>query len=290
VDAGLAWFEALLDDAAVFPPGNAPLPTAVHDHERHRRAGHAFMVGPLLVPDTGLADLAPLVADRADPLDISLVVTGGAGAIEPALVHAGRAAGLRVRAIECAARDDDLVSAVRRVTRMADSYSDDITVWVELPQLTEDAPTPGWLSGLDELATTGYGLKYRTGGLTAEAFPTEMQLAGVIHSALDRELVTKLTAGLHNAVRHRGPDGCEHHGFLNVLNAFDAARTGATLSDVETLLASRDGPALAGRLDERGPEAATRTRRAFASFGTCSILDPVHDLTELGWTWTKVDR
>jgi hypothetical protein len=290
VNAGTEWFEALLDDAAVFPPGNAPLETALEDHDRHRTSEHAFMVGSLVIPDTALPELARLVATRSDPVGVNLVVSGGAGAIEPALTYAGRSDGLQICATECAARDDNLVAAVRRIVAMTEASIDDVSVWVELPPLTEDVPTPGWLAGLDELATTGYGFKFRTGGVSAEAFPTETQLARVIDSALDRELVTKFTAGLHNAVRYRDSDGFEHHGFVNVLNAFEAARAGAGPGDVEALLGSRDGPALAQRLRDRDQETAMRTRRAFASFGTCSILEPVDDLADLGWTWKATDR
>ena len=40
----------LVDDAAVFPPGNAALPDAVAAHREHRAAWYADLVGPLLVP------------------------------------------------------------------------------------------------------------------------------------------------------------------------------------------------------------------------------------------------
>ena len=45
-----ALFARLVDDAAVFPPGNAPLPEAVTAHLTHRTAWYASLVGPLMVP------------------------------------------------------------------------------------------------------------------------------------------------------------------------------------------------------------------------------------------------
>ena len=160
---------------------------------------------------------------------------------------------------------------------------EEIKFWVELPPLDADVPTAGWLHGLDEIAIAGYRLKHRTGGETADAYPSETQLAQVIDAALDREVATKLTAGLHRAVRHRDPeDGFEHHGFLNVLAAFDAGRDGAGPADVAELLSSRDGAELAARLQARGPRAAASTRQAFVSFGSCSIDEPVADLRALG--------
>jgi hypothetical protein len=45
-----ALFDGLVDDAAVFPPGNAPLDRALIGHRRHREAWYAGLVGPLVVP------------------------------------------------------------------------------------------------------------------------------------------------------------------------------------------------------------------------------------------------
>jgi hypothetical protein len=277
------WVSHLVDDAAWFPPGNLPLDETIPAHDRHLASDHEVVVGPLLVPDRELPVVAALTDRRADAVAVHLVISGGAGAIDPALALAGRSPGLSVVGVESAARDDDLTAAVRRVATIAASAPGEIRFWVELPPLEADAPTPGWLRALDEIAVAGYGLKYRTGGETADACPTETQLASVIDAALDREVTTKLTAGLHRAVRHcdRG-SGFEQHGFLNVLAAFDAARDGAGSADLIDLLSWRDGLRLAAHLRERGPQAAASTRRAFASFGSCSIDEPVADLRHLG--------
>jgi hypothetical protein len=48
-------FTALLDDAAVFPPGNLPLAEAVNAHHGHRRSAYAELVGPLVLPAAALA-------------------------------------------------------------------------------------------------------------------------------------------------------------------------------------------------------------------------------------------
>jgi hypothetical protein len=283
VAADDAWVSRLVDDAAWFPPGSLPLDQAIPAHDDHLASDHAYVVGPLLLADRELPAVASLTADRSEPVVAHLVISGGAGAIEPALALAERNDRLQVVGVESAARDDDLASAVRRVATIAASAPEEIMFWVELPPLDADLPTAGWLQGLDEIAIAGYGLKYRTGGETADAYPSEAQLAHVIDAALDREVPTKLTAGLHRAVRHRAPeDGFEHHGFLNVLAAFDAGRDGAGPADVAELLSSRDGAELAARLQARGPQAASSTRRAFVSFGSCSIDEPVADLRALG--------
>src|SRR4051794_1560029 len=81
-------FDRLVDDAAVFPPGLAPLDVAVREHLDRREGRYAAHIGPLLVPATAAAELAGLAArdDRAvaEPLAVSLVVRPGAP-LEPLL-------------------------------------------------------------------------------------------------------------------------------------------------------------------------------------------------------------
>ena len=86
VDAMDALFAGLVDDAAVFPPGNASVPDAVRRHREHRAAWYAPLIGPLVVPDTELA-AGVAGGDRAarrgrpDELAVSVVISGGAGGL-----------------------------------------------------------------------------------------------------------------------------------------------------------------------------------------------------------------
>jgi hypothetical protein len=84
----------------------------------------------------------------------------------------------------------------------------------------------------------------------------------------------------HRAVRHRDDQiGCWQHGFLNILLATHAARTGG---DVVAVLDERDPAALVGLAGGISHTAARATRRLFAGYGSCSVPEPVADLTELG--------
>ncbi len=47
----------LVDDAAIFPPGNAPLPEAVTAHLERRSTPYADLVGTFVVDDRRLPDL-----------------------------------------------------------------------------------------------------------------------------------------------------------------------------------------------------------------------------------------
>ncbi len=217
---------------------------------------------------------------------MNLVVTGGAGAIEPAVTWVSRSEGLSLRALEFALRDEeDLAHNAQRLVHVVDSLGeelDDVTVFAEPPNPRGD-PSHGWLAALDELAAREIALKFRTGGLTEDLFPSSSQLATCIESALDRELPFKCTAGLHQAVRHRDETtGFEHHGFLNVLLATRASpRRGLARTRSRRSSTTADGDALAARLTA-DPALAGRTRRWFTSFGSCSVLEAHEDLVELG--------
>ena len=282
------WLKTFVDDASLFPPAGTPLEQAVAEHRTHRASEYAALVGGFVVSDVKLPDLARLVAtgEPAEPLEVNLVVSGGAGALEPAVTWVGRSEGLRLRAVEFALRDeDDLAHNARRFVQVLDSLGevlDGVDLFGEPPMLREDTAPHGWLSALDELAAREISCKFRTGGATDDLFPGAAQLAACIEAALDRELPFKCTAGLHNAVRHRdGDTGFEHHGFLNVLLATRTSLDGGGPDAVVAVLEDTDGPALASRLDA-DPALAGRTRRWFTSFGSCSVLEAHDDLVELG--------
>jgi len=264
-----AW-SGLVDDAAIFPPGDTPLPEAVSAHVARREEWYADLVGSFVVTDVQLPEVST-------PLRVAVVVTGGAGAIEGALRLAARG-GHDVAGVEIALRDlDDLAGNARRVAAAADANGlEPERVHVELPHVPD---TGSWLRAADEVASTGMRLKFRTGGLEEHAFPHAHALARWIDAALDRETPFKCTAGLHNAVRHDNVDGFTHHGFLNVLLATIRAFDGAAPDDVASLLDERDPDALVAAARE---EDLVRGRRWFTSFGSCSVREPLDDLTALG--------
>jgi hypothetical protein len=269
-----AW-TGLVDDAAVFPPGDAELPDAVAAYDARRSEWYADLVGPLVVKDTQLPDVPTEVP-------VSVVLTGGAGAVAGVAALADRR-GHRLVALEAAVRDlDDLAGNVRRISTAVDAARAegglaDTQVYVELPPAT---PTPDWLRAADAVAEAEARLKFRTGGTEAHLFPEAVTVASWIDAALDRETPFKCTAGLHHAVRHRDHDtGFEHHGFLNVLLATRRAFDGGTVAEVAEVLDdhyANDLVALARTSDLAG------ARRWFTSYGSCSITEPLDDLVGLG--------
>jgi hypothetical protein len=269
-----AW-AGLVDDAAIFPPGDAPLPEAVAAYQQRREEWYADLVGPFVVRDT---DLPHVPID----LPVAVVLTGGAGAVA-GVASLALKRGHRLVAVEAAVRDlDDQAGNVRRINAAvdaarADGGLTDTEVYVELPQAD---PTPDWLAAADAVAEAEHHLKFRTGGVEAELFPTAITVAAWIDAALDRETSYKCTAGLHHAVRHRDHEtGFEHLGFLNVLLATRVAFDGGSREEVARVLDdhyANDLVAMARQSDLAG------ARRWFTSYGSCSVSDPLDELVGLG--------
>jgi hypothetical protein len=275
-----AQFAHLVDDAAVFPPGNMPLHDAVPAHRAHRASEYADLVGGFVISDLRIPDLLE-VLDEADdaeesPLGVNVVVSGGAGAIESAARWSTRTPLLELRALELALRDEeDLPHNAQRVVHALDAASadlGDVLVYVEPPRLHGE-PSPGWLGALDELGARELPIKLRLGGVDADAVPTPTEVVAAIDAALDRELPFKCTAGLHHAIRHDG-----QHGFLNVLAATLALLDADGSDAAVALLEETSADVVVHRL---GDDVA-RGRRWFRSFGSCSVLEPHDDLVDLG--------
>lgn len=269
----------LCDDAALFPPGNAPLDIAVPAHSGHARSAHAPLVGTFVFPAGRLGELAEFLGRRtsSDELVLSLTVPTGTASVPAALERAAAIPGVSVAALEIAVTAeqsiDDLFAELDEIAATAP----ELDIFVEVPR---DERRPGILA---RLAGTPYAAKFRTGGVVAEAYPDETELADAIHTVVSGSVKFKATAGLHHAVRNTDPEtGFEQHGFLNVLAAVAAALDGAGSAELAAVLAERDGAVLADRLEGLSAERITSARNLFLSFGTCSISDPLTDLLELG--------
>ncbi|HET8796166.1 MAG TPA: hypothetical protein VFO89_00655, partial [Thermoanaerobaculia bacterium] len=101
------------------------------------------------------------------------------------------------------------------------------TVYVEITDLAL----------LDAIARHGLRAKIRTGGVTADAFPSPQTIARFLRACRERGVAFKATAGLHHPLRCVRPLTYEPdaptgtmHGFLNVFLA------AAMLDDAEAIL------------------------------------------------------
>ena len=252
-------FDHFFDDAAIFPPGNAPMEIAVRAHLKALDSPLARHVGPFVCSADRLPALGDALSSVAvEALDLVLVTPIGTAPVAIATVH--EEPRLRLRSVEVAGTEPgDALPEVPSGTRLL----------VERPLRPPFDLPPGT------------SLKLRTGGESAEAFPDDKSLGAAIARAVEDDLSFKLTAGLHHAVRHTDPEtGFEHHGFLNVVLAVHAGLEDG--DDLAAVLAERDASVVASAVAGLDEPARGRVRSHFLSFGTCSIAEPVDDLRGLG--------
>ncbi|MGQ4271710.1 hypothetical protein [Nocardiopsis changdeensis] len=283
--AGDALYRSLFDDAALFPPGNAPMGEALPAHRGHRTSSRAAYVGPFLVSDARVAELrAVLSREDGDhpPLGVVVTVPGGADGVAPAVEAVLADPALRLEGLEVAAPPGgaDGVAAVLNA-HLPDGSGGHGSVQGYVEVSRQGGPE-GARADLAALASAGLRAKFRTGGVTAQAHPDEDELAAYLYAAVDLGVPFKCTAGLHHAVRHTTAEGFEQHGFLNVLLAADTLVRGGSAAEAAAVLADRDGGALAARAKGLAAGEAAAVRAAFRSFGTCSIIEPLEDLIVLG--------
>ena len=271
-------FEGLVDDAALFPPGNAPMGEAVEAHVRHRDGPYGAALGRFLCPASRLAELEAALDGRVaaeDDILLGVVVDTGTDGIAEAIetVEADPRLVLAMVEVPLPADTTDLVGAAKSVVEAMP----DLEAYVEIPR------RPGWEDALALVGDSAYGAKLRTGGASADLFPTEDELAAFLGRCVADEVPFKCTAGLHDAIRHRDPDtGFEHHGFLNILLATAAAiRYGAGHTDVLNLVRETDGQVLAARFRSLDLPETVVARSFFVAYGSCSFDEPIEALTGL---------
>lgn len=287
-DAVPPLFRRLVDDAALFPPGNAPMPVALTEHHHHLGAPYAALVGPFLVP---AARWPEFTASAAGRLEVGLIGAGDVGQ----LVGAARQAiadervGLAQLETPLVRSGEVVTSAVTTARRIREELGEaDFDLFLEIPRVD------GWLDAVAALAELPRPYrawsKLRTGGPTADAFPTEAELAAFVETCLRRDHPFKLTAGLHRAIRHTDPrTAFEHHGYLNVLAAgclgwWPAGGAPGGLTTVTEAIAARDPAPLVAVARETPPRSgeSSESRTWFRSYGSCSVAEPLGDLAALG--------
>ncbi|WP_189246570.1 hypothetical protein [Streptosporangium pseudovulgare] len=300
----MSLFEALVDDAGLFPPTALPMADALRRHRDDLDTGSPVLTHRFLCPASRLAELrahleeagfpgAGPLADEADRAGRTERTdeAGRTGRTERA-DEAGRT-GRTERADEAdGAGPAGRVAEPIRLGLILDTPEvpplDGLTVeLVEVPggrAVALDIPARQFVevtaAQLPIDPPPGGGLKIRCGGLTAAAFPTPRELGAFITHCAERGIPFKATAGLHNAVRHFHPGlGTDRHGFLNLVLGVCAAVEGR---DPVPVLTTTDVGELV-RLAQAVPDdTAERARRLLVSYGSCSTSTPIDDLTALG--------
>jgi hypothetical protein len=236
-------FDRLVDDTSLLAPrATAPaVDVVVARHLAARDGRYGGVLGQLVCPVSRLPQLVRELARSAPtrPVDVSLVVDTGLGAVPKALSTVfSRSSLLTPRTIETAAPVD--VDAVW-LERVAEFVPDDVVAVVEplRPVGVDEAGTAAWLDAVRRIAGNGCTPKLRCGGARAWDVPSVVEVERFVRAVVDAK-GGFVALGLRPVTRAKG--AAERHGVLNLLVAVARAQAGG---DVAAALTGTDGAALA---------------------------------------------
>lgn len=289
--------ENLIDYAGLFPPAELPMADAVRNYAAYRQSEYSWMLGKFIVPASRLEEFEQAAAEFW-PRDgeagfWKLSVLGGAS-LKDDLANVNRfsrrhsfgeqAAAVMIDTIEFKASAVAEIEAAMRVMHPT------LSCFIEIP-ITND-PT----ELIRAIGEEGAFAKVRTGGVTADAFPSSQNLARFITACADEDVGFKATAGLHHPLRSVNrltyqPDSASAmmHGFLNVFLAAAFAQSGTSFQQLVEMLDETSLEAF--RIEERSITwqdemlvvgHIRNARHLFSiSFGSCSFTEPIEDLQRL---------
>ena len=274
----------IVDYAGLFPPASLDMATAVQNYLAYRGETSSWMLGRFVAPVARLAELRSEL-ERHSFLE-AVAVSATAGIDIEADIVAARAfnrASLgvaRVEVIEARLSTPESIEGVGRAGR------GEFDLFAEVPV----DPDPKTL--IAAVARAGIAAKVRTGGTTADAFPSAANVVRFIRRCLDAGVRFKATAGLHHPVGAEYPLTYEvgapkgvMFGYLNVFVTAALMRNGLSDADAERVLNERDRSRFeisAETIEWEGHSLAAdelrRVRDGFAvSFGSCSFREPVDE-------------
>lgn len=316
-----AFLTGIVDYAGLFPPAQLEFEPAFRNFLSYRRCPEYWMLGRFVCPAAKLGQFGSvkdLLTAESEPVRIAGLGRGGAdaAAFDTGLAtdleaitscHNQLAGRVIVDAFETRLPADVMATGdSAAIFGLLGRVRERLTAGAiaEVPCFLELPATERWRRDLENAIDalerqnqnaqqTPLGLKLRTGGLEAKAFPPSDQVVAVISACVKARVPLKCTAGLHHPIR-RFDTGVRAymHGFVNVFGAAILARTlPLTPPDVLAIVDEQDARTF--RFDEEmfgwNDAEATASEVEFArkhfaiSFGSCSFDEPCDDLRLLGW-------
>jgi hypothetical protein len=290
----------LIDYAGLFPPAALDMATAARNYAAYRRSETSWMLGRFICPVARLEEFEREVAEflprGAETRGWKLSALAGENP-EADLARINsfnrrhtvgeQGAAVMIDTVEIKASTVAEIEAAVRVMHST------LACYIEIP-IADD---PQVLAGLIKaIADNGARAKVRTGGVTADAFPSSLDLARFIKACADADVPFKATAGLHHPLRSAGkltyaPDSATAmmHGFLNVFLAAAFARSGMGVEQLAELLEEKspeafqfDNDGVRWRNEMIASGQLQNARSLFAiAFGSCSFEEPIEDLRRI---------
>ena len=287
-----------IDYAGMFPPCSLALEQAIKNHAQYVRSTDSWVLGGFVL-SIGQFDAARQFLSEFDPLHpLRVAALGPKTANADAFLDALEGADAAIRSLSSNV-DLVLISHLEMfLPNEADSaLLEEARVTLgDLPVFWEAPPervqqTIALLAEHNSNAESAtFGFKLRTGGVTADAFPSSGQIAAALVTPATHQLPIKFTAGLHHPIRQfRDEVKTKMHGFLNVLGAavlaaehrWDAHQTATMLEDEDADSFFFTDDFFAWREWKISVERLQYRRRFVRSFGSCSFDEPCEDLRAL---------
>ncbi len=305
----------LFDYAGLFPPALLPMPEAVVQYAAHLRSGDKWMTGPFVCTIRQIDSLIAQAKKNSDitPIEVSLLprppiqnksfldsfsgdiehvrelVGANPGVIQPVMLE------MKVPP-ECLNSVDELVIFLSRISSMQSLSEIGVTrLFIEVvrtDRYKEDLETVCAAVHSLQSGPVEYSLKIRCGGMDVADYPSSSEIAVFLATVIGASCSFKATAGLHHPIRHFNTSAnAVMHGFLNVF--FAAILYSKFRINHEELLRILNDENQAhfefvnGELKYMSWTASeseiehVRSESAL-SIGSCSILEPVQDLVDLG--------
>jgi hypothetical protein len=288
-----------IDYAGMFPPCSLGLDSALRNQAEYVRSSDAWMLGAFVLPTERFDATKQLLSEFDAQHPLRVAALGPKSASADAFLEALDDADAMTRSLS--RHNVDLISISHMEMFLpndvdvaslneARSILGDLPVFWEAPADRAEQTVTLLAEFNSDADSATFGYKLRTGGVTADAFPTSMQIAKALVTPATHQVPLKFTAGLHHPLRqYREEVEAKMHGFLNVLGAavlaaehrWDANQTAIMLDDenadsfsfTDDFFAWRDWRIDTKRLQYR--------RRFVVSFGSCSFTEPRDDLRAL---------
>jgi len=283
-----------IDYAGLFPPADLALEPALQNQSSYVRSPDNWMLGAFILPIGRFAETRTQLArfDTENPLQISALgpKTGKAAEFRSALETVAEATK------EFLSEHKGIVSIgqfemplprgpVAKSLGVARATLGDLAL-----NIFWEAPPDAAAKTIEALAGSGSGFKLRTGGVTADAFPSGAQIARALVTAARHRVPIKFTAGLHHPIlKFHDSVGTKMHGFLNVLGAgVLAAEHRWSETQTQEMLADEDPGSFVFEEEmfrwrewKISPAQITQRRQLVTSLGSCSFDEPREDLRSL---------
>ena len=287
-----------IDYAGMFPPCSLALEPAFQNHAQYVRSPEAWMLNAFVLSIEQFDAAKQLLSlfDPAHPLRVAAL--GPKTANADAFLEALEDTDVAIRSLSS---NVDLVSISQLemflpqdvdvgLLKEARSIVGNLPVFWEAPPERAEQIIALLAEHNSNEESAAFGYKLRTGGVTADAFPTSSQIAAALVTPATHQLAIKFTAGLHHPIRQfRDEVKTKMHGFLNVLGAatlaaehrWDARQAAIMLEDESIDSFSFEEDFFSWRGWTIDIERLRYRRRFVASFGSCSFDEPREDLRAL---------